>query len=258
MSCSSQTHAVCAEGIEAQSIRGGVIFPNQTLAEKPVDQFFACQLGKPSYEVKDPTVAVAEFKALYTHELVRALGRRSRLIEWEGAGAERRGYVRLRPLRDFLSAAVADRIADLDLASKLIQVPVATISSDPPFWISELGEAAVGPGLGISGPAASQPQSRVSTPEAITADLLRDTISGPGLRAKRVSGVSMRGRAGRHPRRRGDARVAKARRTIWALAARNGVSFQIARRFVGDFLRRQCATPRSRTDSHLARIFAWA
>src|SRR5262249_7573479 len=101
------------EGIRAQSIRGSEIFPNREEDAKPVDQFFACQLGKPSHEIRDPAVTSAEFKALYTNEMVPALlGRRQQIVEWTGDGAGRVGQIHLRPLRDFLAAAVASRLAD--------------------------------------------------------------------------------------------------------------------------------------------------
>lgn len=167
------------EGIQAQSVKGGEIFPNLENNSNPIDQFFACQLGKPSAEVKDPTVTAAEFRALYTSELVPALmGRRPQLVQWDAAAPERRGYVRLRPLRDFLSAAVADRIAGMNLETKLIQVPVATISSDPPAWISALSEeAAGGPGLGIAGPSPLANAPPTATPETIVAELLRTAMA---------------------------------------------------------------------------------
>ena len=33
--------------------------------EQPVDLFYACLLGRPSLEIRDPNVAAAEFKAVY-------------------------------------------------------------------------------------------------------------------------------------------------------------------------------------------------
>jgi hypothetical protein len=163
------------EGIQAQSVRGGEIFPNAELDAKPVDQFFACQLGKPSAEVKDPAVTTAEFKALYTNELVPALsGQRSQVVQWEGPAADKRGYVHLRPLRDFLSAAVAQKIANLNLQTRLIQVPVATISSDPPAWISQVTQ----PADALLGAGTSSPPAAVVTPEAMTAELLSGTMAG--------------------------------------------------------------------------------
>jgi Caspase domain len=172
------------EGIRAGSVRGSEIFPNREEDPKPVDQFFACQLGKPSHEVKDPAVTSAEFKALYTHELVPALlGRRQQIVEWSGDGAARVGHVHLRPLRDFLSQAVATRLEGLQMQSKVIQVPVAQISSDPPAWVSQVAaETTAGPGgLELAPPARPRAApAHAPTPEALTAEMLRAAIAGGG------------------------------------------------------------------------------
>lgn len=201
------------EGIRAQSLRGSEIFPNREEDMKPVDQFFACQLGKPSHEVRDPAVTAAEFQALYTHELVPALmGRHAGIVDWVGAGAERRGFVRPRPLRDHLAAAVAGRIAGLQMQTSLIQVPVAQISSDPPAWVSEVGDVPevafrrVTRGrspthlmLSTGAPPSLSPTPQA--PQAVATELLRDAMQGatgtprapsPAARAVRgtVRGVS--------------------------------------------------------------------
>jgi hypothetical protein len=162
------------EGVRAQSVRGGLIFPNLEADERPVDQFFACQLGKPSLEVRDPAITSAEFQALYTHELVPALlGRAESVVQWSGEGAARVGRVHLRPLRDHMAAAVAARLEALDLKTKPIQVPVASIASDPPAWISQLkGDSPVARGRAAPAP---QPAPVVS-PQAATTELLLEAL----------------------------------------------------------------------------------
>ncbi len=184
------------EGVRAQSMRGSEIFPNREEDTRPVDQFFACQLGKPSHEVKDPAVTSAEFQALYTHELVPALlGQRPQIVDWSAGGAARTGHVRLRPLRDHLSQAVSARIADLQIQTKVIQVPVAQISSDPPAWISRIVETGTGDvilGAPATGPGGLAP--RTMAPEAITADLLR-TAMGAGASAPATAAWARSGAA---------------------------------------------------------------
>lgn len=170
------------EGVRAQSMRGSEIFPNREEDTSPVDQFFACQLGKPSHEVKDPEVTSAEFKALYTHELVPALfGQRPQIVDWGTGGGQGTGHVHLRPLRDYLSRAVTARIADLRIQTRVIQVPVAQISSDPPAWIAEITEPRVEDVL-LGG---SQPRSSIGPPQAMMADLLRAAMgvdsAAPGI-----------------------------------------------------------------------------
>ena len=179
------------EGVRAQSVRGGLIFPNLEADERPVDQFFACQLGKPSLEVRDPAVTSAEFQALYTHELVPALlGRAESVVQWSGDGDARAGHVHLRPLRDHMAAAVAARLEALDLKTKPIQVPVASIASDPPAWISLLKG-----GPAVRGGAPTPPPRAVLTPQAATAQLLRETLGTQPAAAGAPPRAVLRGRA---------------------------------------------------------------
>lgn len=179
------------EGVRAQSVRGGLIFPNLEADERPVDQFFACQLGKPSLEVRDPAVTSAEFQALYTHELVPALlGRAASVVQWSGDAAARIGHVHLRPLRDHLSAAIAAKLEALDLKTQPIQVPVASIASDPPAWISQLkGEP---PATRGRAPAPTPPA--LTSPQAATTELLREALGAPTA-AGAAPAPTLRGRA---------------------------------------------------------------
>jgi hypothetical protein len=188
-----------AEGVRAQSVRGSEIFPNREEEEKPVDVFYACQLGRPSHEVKDPKVSSAEFKAIYTHELVPALlGRRSQIVEWSTVRGRQVGRIHPRPLRDFLLEAVSSRLHGLQLQNKLIQVPMARINSDPPMWLSEI-EAGSGAGLGFgvgrraAAGAGEAPAASVPSPAPMAAgpagsparSLLRSVLQGQTLQASR-------------------------------------------------------------------------
>jgi hypothetical protein len=51
-----------AQGIQAQGVTGSEIFPNQGAGDvsQAVDQFFACTLGNPAAEVRDPNTTTAE------------------------------------------------------------------------------------------------------------------------------------------------------------------------------------------------------
>ena len=66
---------VAPEGIQAQSVRGSNVFPNDAASDraKPVDQFFACLLGRTAVELKDPAIAAGNYSALYTTALLAAL-----------------------------------------------------------------------------------------------------------------------------------------------------------------------------------------
>lgn len=173
------------EGIRSQSLRGSEIFPNREADTTPVDQFFACQLGKPSHEIRDPTVSSSEFKALYTNELVPALmGDKKEIVEWNVGGAQKRiGHIHMRPLRDFMSKAVAARLQDMQLLSRIIQVPVAQISSDPPAWISQFTKEEGFEEEGFRGDTSCSllavtpiPIETVATAQSITTNLLRQTL----------------------------------------------------------------------------------
>ncbi|MDQ3724317.1 MAG: caspase family protein [Actinomycetota bacterium] len=125
-----------AVGIQAQGVTGSEIFPNEEIAELelPVDQFFACRLGRPSHEIADAQATTKEYKAIYTQALVDALKGADPTV------VDPQGYVRPRPLKKFLQAEVAQRISGLALQTKLIQVPDARISSDETAWLSRLGD----------------------------------------------------------------------------------------------------------------------
>src|SRR5207247_6687803 len=64
-----------AEGIVAQAVDGGEIFPSVGGGgpEGAVDRFWACLVGDPAAEVRDPNTTAAEYRALYTGVIVDAL-----------------------------------------------------------------------------------------------------------------------------------------------------------------------------------------
>jgi hypothetical protein len=131
------------EGLNAQFITGSEIFPNITSGgpEQPVDQFWACLLGRPAveYQLKDPNASAKEYTALFTSALLDALeGRRDDILE---AAADGR-YVRPRPLKSYLREELAKRIEGLDLTTKVIQQPDARILSEDTAWVARLAEGA--------------------------------------------------------------------------------------------------------------------
>lgn len=138
-----------AEGIQAQGLTGSNIFPNEEIAELelPVDQFFACRLGRPSYEISDVNTTTRGYKAIYTAALIGALEGADRTV------LDADGYVRPRPLKEFLRLELARRLRDLPHEAKLVQVPDAHIASDDHAWIAHVlgGGAPFPPGPG-SGP----------------------------------------------------------------------------------------------------------
>jgi hypothetical protein len=128
-----------AEGIQAQFVTGSEIFPNDGAGDlqKPVDQFFACLLGRPAHEIPDVNATAKEYSALYTNALLDGLdGKQPVVLDWALQASGRVGYVRPRPLKAYLQTEVAKRLKDSRLQTAVIQIPDAHIASDDTVWIS--------------------------------------------------------------------------------------------------------------------------
>jgi hypothetical protein len=137
-----------ATTLRAQSITGSEMFPIRQGARRPVDQFFACALGAPSNEIPDAETTAREFKAAYTGELIPALsGKVPSLVEWVVENGKNVGYIRPWPLDSHLKTAMAMRLADPKLKSRVIQVPDALVVSGPTAWVSRVK----GPGPSTAG-----------------------------------------------------------------------------------------------------------
>jgi hypothetical protein len=133
-----------AEGIQAQGVTGSEVFPNETRSEraKPVDQFYACLLGRPAAEIKDPKQAAASYSALYTEALLEALqGNPSDLFEAD-APPDTALYLRPRKLEEYLEAELPRRISARNLASQVNQEPDAIITSER-TWLSRIEAASL-------------------------------------------------------------------------------------------------------------------
>lgn len=141
-----------AEGIQGQGIRGSEIFPNvlDAVEERPVDVFFACGLGDPALEVKNPKKAAAGYRAVYTDSLAQALGGKKnvvvkhpeknltvQLIEVDRSGAKARGLIRPVPLSLHLRADVLARLTKAKVKPGVNQTPVARIISQE-TWLAEV------------------------------------------------------------------------------------------------------------------------
>jgi hypothetical protein len=128
-----------AEGVRGQRLTGSEIFPNDevTAGEQFVDQFYACRLGRPSFEIRDPVEAGGAYRAIYTSTLLSALEGARRVAPYDPQ------YVRPRPLRDFVAAEVERRIVEGSMSIE--QTPDAHIASDPEAWIAELKSGAGSP-----------------------------------------------------------------------------------------------------------------
>jgi hypothetical protein len=137
-----------AEGIQAGRVKGQEIFPNKPEGnpEQPVDIFFACQLGTPSLEIKDPRNSAAIYKAVYTEALLDALeGKCTDVIEEVVDTVNVVGFVRPRPLDDYLRTELAKRLAGVKTAEGPVsQEPLARLTSrEKEAWIARFVEARV-------------------------------------------------------------------------------------------------------------------
>jgi hypothetical protein len=167
-----------AQGTQGQSVQGSLIFPNDSPAgaSMAVDQFFACLLGDPAHEVKDPKVPASEYTALYTGALLEALdGSRAEVYEWPPSTSN--GLLRPWPLKKYLAAEMPQRIQNLKLQTSVIQVPDAKITSDPTLaWISELAGGMPRAPITTAPPPLDVPPTTAAT---VAASIVRTAISNP-------------------------------------------------------------------------------
>jgi hypothetical protein len=136
---------VAPEGIQAQNVRGVDIFPNDAAGDraKPVDQFYACVLGRTAAEIKDPALAASSFSAVYTNAVLDALsGARPDVLDASATAGDDALYVRPVKLQAYLERDVPARVRDMGLAAKVNQNPdaILTVHSN---WLARLKPRAV-------------------------------------------------------------------------------------------------------------------
>jgi hypothetical protein len=122
---------VAPEGLQAQNVRGVDIFPNDGAIDRtrPVDQFFACFLGRTAAELKDPAEAAQTYSALYTNALLEALsGQRQEVIELSDTAGDTSRYVRASKLESYLEGEIPRRVTAMQLQGKVNQNPDAIIT----------------------------------------------------------------------------------------------------------------------------------
>lgn len=130
-----------AEGVQAQGVTGGEIFPNDPVPgpEASVDIFFGTTLGRPALEVKSPEVSSQAFEAVYTSTLLDAFrGRLPAALKIQEIEGYPTHVVRPRPLKNCLANEVPKRLANL--TAEASQTPDARITSDEEAWLVRFGE----------------------------------------------------------------------------------------------------------------------
>ena len=171
-----------AEGIQAQGVSGGEIFPNDPVAgpENPVDVFFATTLGRPALEIRDPAASTAAYRALYTDALLDAFdGRLPAAALPAEAGGETVYLVRPRRLKACLAQELPRRLAGLGVPATVSQVPDARITSDDDAWLASFRQPAATPGVARGMPGGEFPAPAEETPQA-QARVQLDALLGDG------------------------------------------------------------------------------
>jgi hypothetical protein len=129
------------EGLQFQYITGGEIFPNELdneATEAPVDIFFACALGKPALEIRDPEESARAYSSAFTKALLAALnGEKPTVLEQVMENGQRVGVVRPRPLGSYLRDELP-RLLQAALGAKYTQLPYARITSYYDAWLSKI------------------------------------------------------------------------------------------------------------------------
>jgi hypothetical protein len=131
---------VAAEGIQAQNVQGVDVFPNEDTGfkAKPVDQFFACVLGRTAAEIRDPGIAATTFSALFTNALLDALkGLRPDVLEPAASPGDPASYVMPAGLARYLEAEIPVRVRARNLQHTVNQDPEAILALGG-AWISRI------------------------------------------------------------------------------------------------------------------------
>ena len=167
---------VAPEGIQAQSVQGGSVFPNTEpdgAGAKPVDVFYACGLGRTAAEIKDPAVAAATYSALYTNTMLDALdGARPDVLEPGDTPDDAFRYVRADGLQTYLLNELTQRVKAMGLLGRVNQNPDAIIVSRKQ-WLARLAA----PPRARGGPPIAPPQAPFSsTLNGLSADLVRSAV----------------------------------------------------------------------------------
>ena len=178
--CISDACRTAAEGIQAQSVTGGEIFPNVPGGgpEQPTDLFFASALGAPALEIRDVYQSTKGYTALYTDVLSGALsGTVAEVIEWKTRGGYTVGYVRPRPLKRYLRTVVTTTLGRDGRTITLSQTPDARVTSDDDAWIAEVSPPAGPARTGVPpAPAPSGSQAEAPSLFSVSQDMLQTAI----------------------------------------------------------------------------------
>ena len=169
------------EGIQAQNVRGVDVFPNDGASDRarPVDQFFACRLGKTAAEIRDPVEAANGFSALYTAAFLDAVsGRMPSLLDAGTEAGDPARYVMPARLRDYLEAEMPRRIVAARLIGRVNQSPDAIVLAHS-HWLSRVDRMDVAAAVTRRSTRPADPEPRGPAPAAAAAmrELVRVAVT---------------------------------------------------------------------------------
>ncbi|HEU5135737.1 MAG TPA: hypothetical protein VFU13_11380 [Steroidobacteraceae bacterium] len=198
---------VAPDGIQAGNVHGQEVFPNEGggAKAKPVDQFFACVLGRTAAEIKDPAQAAGTFRALYTDALLDALyGHRDEPYEASTVNGDNGRVIRPAALQAYLESEVPRRVQDLKLANKVNQSPDAILTVHP-YWLSHIDGVATPPAAKRAGAAAPSPMRggsirlETSVPRTTLRSVTRTLVRSAGQELPGLQREIARARTSLHP-----------------------------------------------------------
>jgi hypothetical protein len=170
-----------AEGIQAQGVSGSEIFPNSGASdvEQAVDLFFACTLGRPALEVRDPDASANAFKAVYTEVLLDDLGgRNEQILDRVQESGQDFGLVRPWPLKLDLREKVLRRLKASNVQPGISQTPDARITSESTVWLSRVPLEPLPPVSRGGGVPLAPSSAPLEAPQDAWHGLLREALAG--------------------------------------------------------------------------------
>jgi hypothetical protein len=113
------------EGIQAQNVMGGSIFPNVLSGQQcKVDVYYACAVGKPSAEIQSEAESVGSYRGIFTEVLLDALAGSYRNAFLRRLRGDKTYYVGVRRLEDVLADEVPRKIRSKRLKGPVHAEPV--------------------------------------------------------------------------------------------------------------------------------------
>ncbi|GAB3852537.1 hypothetical protein GCM10027610_081020 [Dactylosporangium cerinum] len=158
----SDSCRVAPAGIQAQNVRGQDVFPSDGGGSRahPVDQFFACRLGRAAGEIQDAREAATGFTAVYTAAMLDALyGFRDEVFDHRTDPVDGARFVVPHLLQAYLEREIPARLRARGLRQVFNQEPDALLMRHD-YWLARVVPTAAEP---LRGPETPRPPRRAVT-----------------------------------------------------------------------------------------------